>query len=93
MPANKKHLSTSGQRVLKITAGILGGYLVTVLFHNAIGSLLENKRGLIITSAYSSFLMWTALMVVAFLFKSGWKVWGIYLVCMVIFGTIIFFFK
>ncbi|MEM9649890.1 MAG: hypothetical protein AAF969_15535 [Bacteroidota bacterium] len=90
MPANPKHLSSPGQRVLKITAGILGGFLVTILFHNALGALLEEKGGLIITSAYTSFFLWAGLMVIAFLVKNGWKVWGIYLFLTILFGAIIF---
>ncbi len=90
MPADRKYLSSPGQRVLKITAGILGGYLVAILFHNAIGVLLKNKDGLIITSAYTSFLLWAILMVIAFLAKSGWKVWGVYLLLIIIFSAIIF---
>ncbi|MEM7655173.1 MAG: hypothetical protein AAF399_03520 [Bacteroidota bacterium] len=90
MPANKKYLSTPRQRAVKITAGLVGGFLVTILFHNALGSLLEHKAALIITSAYSSFLLWATCLVVAFLFKNGWKVWAIYLSFSLIFLGIIF---
>ncbi|KQC30394.1 hypothetical protein [Flagellimonas eckloniae] len=90
MPANQKHLSNPGQRILKITAGILGGFFVTIFFHNALGSLLEQKGALIITTAYTSFILWAALLVIAFLFKNGWKVWGIYLLLTLIFGVVIF---
>lgn len=90
MPANKKYLSSTGQRILKITAGVLGGFLVTIFFHNAIGSLLEEKAGLIITTAYTSFIMWALLMVIAFLSKNGWKVWGLYLLLTLVFGIILF---
>lgn len=93
MPANLKHLSSTGQRILKITAGILGGFILTLLFHNAIGAVLKEKGGIIITSAFSSFFLWAALMVVAFLAKSGWKIWGIYILLMLIFGLIIFLSK
>ncbi|MEM9361858.1 MAG: hypothetical protein AAGA43_04435 [Bacteroidota bacterium] len=90
MPANKKHLSSPGQRVLKITAGILGGFFVTIFFHNAVGSLIEQKGALIITTAYTSFILWAALLVLAFIAKNGWKVWGIYLLLIIIFAGIIF---
>ncbi|WP_027077105.1 hypothetical protein [Maribacter antarcticus] len=93
MPANKKYVSSKGQRVLKITAGILGGYVLTVLFHNAVGSFLEEKGGLIITTAYSSFILWAILMVLAFLSKNGWKVWGIYVLLSVVFSILIFISK
>ena len=90
MPANPKYFSSRGQRFLKITAGILGGFLVTIFFHNAIGSMLESKGGLIITTGYTSFLLWAALMVIAFMVKNGWKVWGIYLLLILFLGAIIF---
>lgn len=90
MPANKKYLSTPGQRTLKITAGILGGLIVTILFHNAIASSLEEKGWLIITSAYSSFIIWTILMIAAFMAKNGWKIWGIYLFLIIIFSITIY---
>ena len=90
MPANKKYLSSGGQRFLKTSAGILGGFIVTILFHNAIGSMLAFKGGLIITTGYTSFVLWATLMVIAFMFKNGWKIWGIYLLCIVLLGLIIF---
>ncbi|BFP40767.1 hypothetical protein FGF1_16120 [Flavobacteriaceae bacterium GF1] len=90
MPANAKYLSSGGQRFLKTTAGILGGFIVTILFHNAIGTLLESKGGLIITTGYTSFILWAALMVVAFMVKNGWKIWGIYLLIIVLLGAVIF---
>ena len=90
MPANKKYLSSPGQRFLKITAGILGGYFVTIFFHNALGSLFEEKGALIITTAYSSFLLWAALLVLAFIAKNGWKVWGLYVLLTLIFAGVIF---
>ena len=93
MPANKKYLSSPRQRALKITAGILGGLIITILFHNAFASLLEEKGWLIITSAYSSFLVWILLMVIAFMSKNGWKIWGIYLSLIILFSITIYFNK
>ena len=90
MPANKKYLSSPGQRWLKITAAIIGGYLVTMLFHNAIGILLTNKGALALTSAFSAFFMWAGLMVLAFLSKNGWKVWGLFLLIIAICAIIIY---
>ena len=90
MSANKKHLSSPSQRILKITAGLLGGFFVTIFFHNALGSVLEQKGALIITTAYTSFLMWAGLMVLAFLSKNGWKIWGLYLLLTLVFAGIIF---
>ncbi|MEL6698385.1 MAG: hypothetical protein AAFP89_19225 [Bacteroidota bacterium] len=90
MPAKEKYLSTPGQRVLKITAGLIGGFAVAILFHNALGVLIENKGALIITSAVTSFLLWAFCMVFAFMAKNGWKVWGIYLGLCSFFLAIIF---
>lgn len=90
MPANPKYLSSPGQRFLKITAGILGGLILTVLSHNALGVLLVDKGWLIISSAYTSFIVWVSFLVIAFLSKSGWKVWGIYLLLIVLLGSVIF---
>ena len=90
MPANKKYLSTSGQRWLKITAGIIGGYIVTMLFHNAIGIHLTYKGAIALTSAFSAFFMWVGLMIWAFMSKNGWKIWGIYLLIIGICSVIIY---
>ncbi len=90
MPANQKYLSSTGQRWLKITAGIIGGYLVTMLLHNAIGIHLTNKGGIALTSAFSAFFMWVGLMVWAFMSKSGWKIWGIYLLIISVCSLIIY---
>lgn len=79
MPANKKHLTASPlQRLLKITAAIIGGYWVTssfLLFLLHFGS----KKDVLITMKFMSYLVWVALMILAFLAKSGWKIWGWYL--------------
>ena len=90
MPANPKYLSSPGQRVLKITAGILGGLILTVFIHNAIGAILKEKGWLVITSAYSSFIIWVSLLIIAFLSKNGWIIWGIYLLLICVFATITF---
>jgi ABC-type antimicrobial peptide transport system permease subunit len=93
MPANKKYLSSGGQQFLKITAGIFGGFIVTILFHNAIAVLLKDKGWLIITSAYSSFIVWVFMIVFAFMAKSGWKIWGIYLSITLLFSVIVYIYK
>ncbi|KFF07223.1 hypothetical protein [Flavobacterium reichenbachii] len=90
MPANPKYLTQSkGQRFLKITAAILGGYFVSVTFHLALASWF-NRVNVLITMAFTGFILWVALMVVAFLAKSGWKIWGIYLLLTLFFCGIIY---
>lgn len=91
MPANTKYLSTTKQRILKISAAILGGYMVTALFHNFFGLYLEKYRvAIALTGAFSFVMMWVALMVFAFLSKNGWKIWGIYLLVSLILGGLIY---
>ncbi|UMY66616.1 MULTISPECIES: hypothetical protein [unclassified Flavobacterium] len=78
MPANPKYLTTSTrQRVLKITAAILGGYLVSTSFHLALAAWFDQPI-VIITSAFTGFLLWGSLMVVTFLARNGWRIWGWY---------------
>ncbi|MES2545217.1 MAG: hypothetical protein V4548_10055 [Bacteroidota bacterium] len=90
MPANTKYLTQSKwQRFLKITAAILGGYFVSMSFHLALASWF-NQVDVIITMAFSGFILWVALMVVAFMAKSGWKIWGIYLGLTAIFSLLIY---
>ncbi|WP_435137685.1 hypothetical protein [Formosa sp. A9] len=86
MPANKKYLTTSKtQRFAKITAAILGGYLVTASLHMALSFWLDHTT-VIITSTFTGFILWASLMVVAFLAKNGWKIWGIYLAFTLLFS-------
>lgn len=88
MPANRKHLTKNvNQRVAKISAAIVGGYLVTVAGHLALAQWV-NPAIVLITAAFSGFIIWAGLMVVAFLMKNGWKTWGLYLSLTAIFAFI-----
>ncbi|WP_421812649.1 hypothetical protein [Flagellimonas sp.] len=91
MPANKKYLTpTVSQRFAKISAAILGGFIVAILFHLALASWF-NHVAVIITSTFSAFILWATLMIVAFLGKNGWKVWGIYLLASLVLFVIFHF--
>jgi hypothetical protein len=79
MPAKKEYLTTRGQRALKITAGLFGGYFLAVAVHMLLAVALHYRMEIILTGAFSVFLLWTALMIIAFLMRNGWIVWGIYL--------------
>ncbi|NIJ45615.1 Ca2+/Na+ antiporter [Wenyingzhuangia heitensis] len=93
MPANPKHLTTSNwQRFAKISAGILGGYLVSVTFHLALSYWFYHVN-VIITSAFTGFILWATLLVLAFLAKNGWKIWGLYLFITLLFSAIIYISK
>lgn len=88
MPANPKYLTSSTwQRFAKITAAILGGYLVSALCHTALASWLDRPK-VIITSSFSAFMLWIVLMIWAFLSKNGWRIWGIYLLLALLLGLV-----
>lgn len=90
MPANPKYLTQSKwQRFAKITAAILGGYLVSISFHLALASWFI-RANMIITMAFSGFILWVSLMVVAFLAKNGWKIWLIYLSLSLLYSILIY---
>ena len=90
MPANPKYLTSSlWQRFAKITAAILGGYMVTTALHLALATWV-NKVDIIITSTFSSFILWAILMVLTFLAKNGWKIWGVYLLVTLILGAVVY---
>ena len=84
MPANKKYLSNPWQRFLKITAGFIGGYCVMISFHLLMTQIFENKN-VIMTAFITGYILWAILLLVAFLAKSGWKIWGIYLLLTILF--------
>ena len=77
MPANKKYLSSPFQRFLKTTAGFIGGYAVMLSFHIML-TLIFEKKNVIITAAFTGYILWALLLLFAFLAKNGWKVWGLY---------------
>lgn len=86
MPANPKYLTPAfWPRFSKITAAILGSYLVTVSFHQMLIAWLD-REDMLITMAYSGFIVWVALMIVTFIAKSGWKMWALYLLLTAIFA-------
>jgi Ca2+/Na+ antiporter len=90
MPANPKYLTQSKwQRFAKITAAILGGYFVSVTFHLALAAWF-NRANILMTMAFSGFILWVALMVVAFLAKSAWKIWAIYILLTLLFCLFIY---
>lgn len=84
MPANKKYLSSPFQRFLKITAGFIGGYFVMISFHLLLTYLFE-KKNVIITAGITGYILWSILLLLAFLAKNGWKIWGFYLLLAILF--------
>ncbi len=46
--------------------------------HLLLTHLFEQER-VIITAFITGYILWAVLLIVAFLCKNGWKIWGIYL--------------
>lgn len=90
MPANPKYLSNNWSRAGKISAAILGGYIVTIAIHMAIGIMMEDKQPLVLTTIWSSWIMWIFFMILAFTFNKAWKAWGLYAFLTLIAGIIIY---
>src|SRR5688572_19711635 len=90
MPANRKYLTKSPwQRFAKISAGFVGGFLVTQAFHMLLMQWW-NTADAIITLQYGGFALWATLLILAFLAKNGWKIWGIYLLATLVMGGIVY---
>ncbi|GAB3420686.1 hypothetical protein [Niabella aquatica] len=88
MPANPKYLSPPGQRVLKISAGLLGGYMLSITLHLVMALVPGIGLSLLVSGTFSVFLLWAVFMVLAFLVRNGWVIWGIYLLLSLVFGFI-----
>lgn len=85
MPANSKYLNQSPwQQFAKISAGLIGGYIISALLHMCLVLWLPNPKEVLITSIYTIFIAWGALLIIPFLFKNGWKAWVLYLIISII---------
>ncbi|MGS2760707.1 hypothetical protein [Sinomicrobium sp. M5D2P9] len=73
------------QRFAKISAGFLGGYMVTISLHVALAYWV-NHVNVLMTLRYAGFLLWCVLFLLAFLVKNGWKIWGVYLLLTLLFS-------
>lgn len=90
MPANKKHLNPSfHQRFAKITAGFIGGFIITIALF-LIPAFLTDHAVVLFTLKFAGFIVWCALMIVPFLFKNGWKAWGLYLAIILILSSVLY---
>lgn len=86
MPANKKYLTASPlTRWLKITAGFFGGYAVMISFFLMLTFFFDRKE-VLVTGLFSGFIVWALLLLFAFLTRSGWKVWLVYIVLTLLFS-------
>ncbi len=88
MPANKKYLTKSPWlRLAKILIGSIGGYAVMFSFHLLICKVFP-QRDVIVTSFITGYIIWSILLLLAFLSKSVWKIFTIYLVLTLIFSAL-----
>lgn len=79
MPANPKYLTQSGwQRFAKVSAAILGGFLVSASSHLMWAAWVGDRKSVLLTYSFTLFIMWCTLMLLAFLFKNGYKCWAWY---------------
>lgn len=78
MPANKKYLTKSPWiRLSKIFIGVIGGFTVMLSFHLLLTRIFPPEN-VIATAFFTGYILWAILLLVAFLVKNVWKVWGIY---------------
>ncbi|WP_066757503.1 hypothetical protein [Crocinitomix algicola] len=85
MPANPKHLTKSfSQQFAKISAGVIGGYLLAALLHMSLVVWLPFSKEILVTSTITLFLLWCLFAILPFLFKNGWRAWGYYFVGIII---------
>lgn len=86
MPANKKYLTKSPVvRLLRITAGFVGGYAVSVSFHLLLARFFD-PGDVLITAYFSCIILWAVLLLLAFLVDNVWKVWLIYAALTMVFS-------
>ncbi|MEM9919523.1 MAG: hypothetical protein AAF990_15605 [Bacteroidota bacterium] len=76
------------QRFAKITAGFIGGFGVSAAIHIVL-AIWFDRSIVLITSSFSSFLLWSVLFVVAYIPRNGWRVWAIYLSIILLCGAIV----
>lgn len=69
----------------------MGGYLLSTTLHLAAALVPNIGINLMVSGTFSGFLLWVLFMVLAFLARNGWVVWGIYLSLSLIFGLIAYY--
>lgn len=85
MPANPKYLTKSPwQQFAKLISGIIGGYIISALFHMCLALWMPNHKEVLITTIYTHFILWVVLLMLPYLFKNGWKILGLYVVVIIL---------
>lgn len=88
MPANPKYLLKSKwQKFAKLSAALLGSFLVTASLHAFMAAYAQ--PAIILKSAqFSFFIIWVGLMFVPYLINNGWKSWLVFLGLTILFTTL-----
>ncbi|MFV0249351.1 MAG: hypothetical protein ACK5H1_10405 [Tenacibaculum sp.] len=85
MPANSKYLTKSAwQKFAKISAGLVGGYIISVLFHMVLILLIPAHHEMLVTTIFSFVIVWGIMLLIPYLFTNGLKAWGLYIVIIII---------
>jgi len=89
MPANSKYLTTSPlQRILRISAGVIGGYIITALIHMVSALLLPWHKEVLALSIVIYFPIWAIFLFIPFFRKNGLTTWLYYLIIILLLYTI-----
>jgi hypothetical protein len=77
MPAKQKYLSGAWKRLSKILAIVFGAYAATSTLHIAIAKSVANDTPVLLTSTFSSFIVWVGLMIMVYMIRKAWISWTI----------------
>ena len=72
MPANPKYLNKSPwHQFAKITAGVIGGYIITALIHLCLPLFLPYPKEVLITSIFTVFMVWCLFLIFIYKWLEG----------------------
>lgn len=85
MPANPKYLTSSNwQKSIKIITGLIGGYIISALIHMILALVLPFHKEVLITSIFTHFILWGALVIIPYVFKNAYRALGVYVLTIII---------
>lgn len=90
MPAKAKYLSSGWVRFSKVMAAVFGAYLASMFIHLGFAASVADDTPVLLTSAYSYFLVWVGLMIMVYMIKKAWISWAILASLCTIGATLIF---
>ncbi|MEL6673059.1 MAG: hypothetical protein AAFR61_12735 [Bacteroidota bacterium] len=77
MPAKAKYLSSGWVQFSKLMAAIFGCYIASTMLHISFAKSVVDDTPVLLTSAYSFFLVWVGLMIMVYMIKRAWISWAI----------------